>query len=75
MYTKRIIKRLFGLTFKEYDEYADFITSNIPKDIDIYKEYHALIVEHAKRYCQKTPNCDECILKDECLNKNVIFSV
>jgi DNA-3-methyladenine glycosylase III (EC 3.2.2.-) len=75
MYTKRIIKRLFGLTFKEYDEYADFITSNIPKDIDIYKEYHALIVEHAKRYCQKTPNCDECILKDKCLNKNVIFSV
>jgi endonuclease-3 related protein len=72
MYTKRIIKRLFGLTFKEYDEYADFITSNIPKDINIYKEFHALVVEHAKRYCRKTPNCDECMLKDECLNKKFI---
>lgn len=71
MYTKRIMERLFGLTFKEYDEYSDFITSHIPQDINIYKEYHALIVEHAKRYCLKTPNCNECMLRYECLKKTV----
>ncbi|GAB6078055.1 endonuclease [Hydrogenobaculum acidophilum] len=67
MYTKRLLHRLFDIAFKEYDQYASFITSQIPQDIDIYKEFHALIVEHAKRYCRKTPNCDECILKDKCL--------
>ncbi|MGC8677780.1 MAG: endonuclease III domain-containing protein [Hydrogenobaculum sp.] len=70
MYTKRLLDRLFDITFKEYDHYASFITSQIPQDIDIYKEYHALIVEHAKRYCRKTPNCGECILKDMCIKKD-----
>ncbi|MGC8650625.1 MAG: endonuclease III domain-containing protein [Hydrogenobaculum sp.] len=70
MYTKRLLDRLFDITFKEYDQYANFITSQIPQDIDIYKEYHALIVEHAKRYCRKTPNCGECILKDMCIKKD-----
>lgn len=69
MYTKRLLDRVFDIAFKEYDQYANFITSQMPQDIDIYKEFHALIVEHAKRYCKKIPNCGECILKDVCIKK------
>jgi endonuclease-3 related protein len=39
----------------------------LPKDVDIYKEYHALIVEYSKAYCGRK-RCNECILKD--LNEN-----
>jgi endonuclease-3 related protein len=28
---------------------------SLPRDVPIYQEYHALIVEHAKRYYQKKP--------------------
>ncbi len=67
MYTKRLLERLYGISFKEYDDYASYITSDIPKDIDIYKEFHALIVEHAKRHCKKTPSCEGCVLKGSCM--------
>jgi endonuclease-3 related protein len=66
-YTKRIVFRLFGYEFNEYDEYASFISSHIEKNVDIYKEFHALIVAFAKNYCKKTPDCNRCILKDRCL--------
>jgi len=66
MYTKRLLGRLYDVSFKEYDQYALFISSQIPQDVDVYKEFHALIVEHAKRYCKKSPSCEGCMLKDEC---------
>ncbi len=70
MYTKRILYRLTGIVFDEYDEYAKFIKSQIPQKIDIYKEFHALFVKLAKESCQKTPRCDVCPLKDIC-KKNI----
>lgn len=65
-YTKRILNRLYDVYFKEYDEWADFIKSQIPEDIDLYKEFHALIVKLAKEYCRKKPICEDCILKNLC---------
>ncbi|MDP2749733.1 MAG: hypothetical protein Q8O89_02795 [Nanoarchaeota archaeon] len=32
----------------------------------IFKEYHALIVEHAKRHCKTNADCDVCLLKSKC---------
>ncbi|RMD46319.1 MAG: endonuclease, partial [Aquificota bacterium] len=29
-------------------------------------EYHALIVEHGKRYCRKNPFCPGCVLSEIC---------
>lgn len=66
-YTRRIFSRLLKKDFNTYDEWKEFFESNLKKDIGIYSEYHALIVEHAKRYCNKTPKCNNCILKSGCL--------
>jgi len=55
-YTKRIFSYL-GLVDEniKYIELKKLFESNLPKDIALYQEYHALIVEHAKRYYSKKP--------------------
>lgn len=55
-YTKRIFSRL-GFVDEDikYTELKEFFESNLIKDVAIYNEYHALIVEHAKRYYNKKP--------------------
>ena len=48
-YTRRFC-RAFGLfEGKEYDEYREFFESHLPLDVEVFKEYHALIVEWGKR--------------------------
>ncbi len=68
-YTKRIFFRL-GLIEKENIEYHElqrFFHKCLKPDVEIYKEYHALIVEHAKKHCKKqTPFCFSCPLKNTC---------
>ncbi len=69
-YTRRIMSRI-GMCRKDvtYEELQELITRSIPVDVEMYTEYHALLVEHAKRYCQKKPICTCCILKDICQKK------
>ena len=66
-------KRIFGrLGFRINDNYEDvkkFFEKNIPKDVGIYKEYHAFIVELAKEFCRKKSLCKECPLKITCRRK------
>ncbi len=71
-YTKRLFCRL-GLIENEKRDY-EFVKGLVEKEIppeegslEIYKEFHALIVEHAKRVCRKKPVCYECILCDKCM--------
>lgn len=71
-YTKRIFSRL-GLCKKDvkYEELQELFMSNLStnnpqKDTELFNEYHALLVEHAKRYCATKPRCEECILRNEC---------
>lgn len=70
-YTKRLFYRLGIINYEkiDYDELKTLIENNIPKNLEIYKEYHALIVEHCKNLCKKKPLCDKCFLKDWCYNK------
>ncbi|HCQ89529.1 MAG TPA: endonuclease [Clostridium sp.] len=65
-YTKRILYRLGYDIPKNYDELRVKIEESIPKNLYIYNEFHCLIVEHAKRYCKKSPNCRECPLESIC---------
>ena len=62
-YTRRIFSRI-GIVDKnmDYEEIRNIFESNIPKDVELYKEFHALIVQHAKQCCRKTPN-ESCVLK------------
>ncbi|MCX6818619.1 MAG: endonuclease [Candidatus Aenigmarchaeota archaeon] len=66
-YTKRIFERLGMLNGNEdYEEIRKLFEKNLPKDVKIYKEFHALIVELGKKYCKKTPDCKNCPLKSDC---------
>ncbi len=49
-YTRRFVRRFFNIEYKEYDEYREFFESKLPKNVSLYKEYHALIVEWAKNF-------------------------
>jgi|SaaInlStandDraft_4_1057021.scaffolds.fasta_scaffold00035_12 endonuclease III related protein len=71
-YTKRIISRI-GFCKKEikYENLQELFmktlyTSNKTNDTKLFNEYHALLVEHAKRYCNVKAKCGDCILKQEC---------
>ncbi|SCG85667.1 putative endonuclease MJ1434 [Methanobacterium congolense] len=64
-YTKRIFSHLGLIPEKAgYMEVKELFESTLPKDVPVYQEYHALIVEHAKRYYQKKPYGVEDPLKD-----------
>jgi endonuclease-3 related protein len=55
-YTKRIFVHLgFVKENIKYMELKNLFKSDLPKDVAMYQEYHALIVEHAKRYYSKKP--------------------
>ncbi|MEK6835284.1 MAG: endonuclease [Nanoarchaeota archaeon] len=48
-YTKRIFTKLGYCKEKiKYDELQKLIIINLPKKVNLYKEFHALIVEHGK---------------------------
>jgi endonuclease-3 related protein len=66
-YTKRMFNRLGIIDEKaEYDDIKVLFERHLPKDLEIYKEYHALIVEHCKRFCRKKPLCDNCPIRTFC---------
>ncbi len=61
-YTRRIFSRIGVLDGnKNYEDIRKIFENNLPKDVELYKEYHALIVRHAKECCGKTAN-DRCVL-------------
>ncbi|MDA2936992.1 endonuclease III domain-containing protein [Acidobacteria bacterium AH-259-A15] len=66
-YTRRVFAR-YGLLSERasYQEIKHFFESCLPVDVRLYKRFHALIVEHAKRTCKKTPLCHACVFQTEC---------
>lgn len=66
-YTRRIFGRL-GLIGERagYEEARQAFEGNLPRRASLYREYHALIVEHGKRFCKKSPLCEKCLLKARC---------
>lgn len=61
-YTKRILSR-HGLLAAEapYDEVQRLFHAALPANVQLYNEYHALLVRLGKYYCQKRqPRCAEC---------------
>lgn len=70
-YTYRLFGRLGVLSGKEkYDSVRELFMSQIPEDIQLYNEYHALIVIHCKDICRKKPLCQNCPCADICLEKH-----
>ncbi|NQT90311.1 MAG: endonuclease III domain-containing protein [Candidatus Omnitrophica bacterium] len=46
-----------------YDEIQSMFMENLPTGSRLFNEYHALIVEHAKRVCKARPRCSHCVLR------------
>lgn len=68
-YTRRLLQRLDLIQGQEkYEECRLLFEMQLPKSVDLYKQYHALIVIHAKQRCRKTkPICHACQLQPICL--------
>jgi len=66
-YTKRLLSRLkVELEDYNYDEIKKYFEINLPKDVQIYNNFHALIVINAKNHCKKIPSCGGCPLDSMC---------
>lgn len=66
-YTRRLIQRL-GIEPQggSYSAYRRLFMDNLPECVDMFSEYHALIVQHCKDACRKTPICTACPLLSMC---------
>lgn len=62
-YTKRFLKNhaLYDGDY-DYHQVQAFFMDNLPEDIYIFNEYHALIVRLCQEYCRKTAKCASCPL-------------
>jgi endonuclease-3 related protein len=62
-YTKRILSR-HGIISEDasYDECQELFHSHLSRDLQLYNEYHALIVRVGKEFCRKRPKCKDCPL-------------
>jgi endonuclease III related protein len=66
-YTYRVLSRLGIIGGNEsYDELQEIIHERLPENADDYKEFHALVVEHAKKFCRKAPLCKGCPISRMC---------
>jgi endonuclease-3 related protein len=63
LYTKRILSRHGLLTMEDsYADYQKLFMGNLPSDVRLYNEYHALLVYLGNRFCKPRPLCEECPL-------------
>ena len=71
-YTKRIFSRLgFVNPDAEYEEVQKMFMDNLPRDTNMFNEYHALLVELGKNHCKTKPVCEGCPIKESCAHKNI----
>jgi endonuclease-3 related protein len=60
-YTKRILSRHDMITDgATYEDVQDLFMQSLPRDVALYKEYHALLVRLAKTFCKTEPRCAGC---------------
>jgi endonuclease III related protein len=64
-YTHRILGR-HGITNgkPDYEKVRAFLEASIPRQPELFNEFHALIVNTGKNWCRKSaPRCEECPLR------------
>ena len=66
-YTRRIFGRLGMLDAEAaYEDLQAKISNSIPQDVELFNEYHALIVVLGKNTCRPRPRCKFCPLAGMC---------
>jgi len=62
-YTRRIFRRHGFISEKaSYSEIQQLFMTNLPQNVDLFNEFHALIVRLGKEFCQRRPRCEQCPL-------------
>ncbi len=63
-YTYRVLLR-HGLIDPDadYQQIKDLFEQNLPEDVALYNEYHALLVVVGKNHCRPKPRCQNCPLE------------
>lgn len=65
-YTKRVLSRHNILNHNSsYKEYQNLFHNELVRDVQLYNEYHALLVKAGKDYCKPKPLCEGCPLAEE----------
>ncbi|HHT9107568.1 MAG TPA: endonuclease III domain-containing protein [Candidatus Wunengus sp. YC64] len=64
-YTHRIFSRHELIPEEStYDDMKSFFEENLPEDVQLFNEYHALLVNIGKMFCKPRKVCEPCPLKD-----------
>jgi len=63
-YTKRVLHR-HGIVSDDvtYHEMQELFHNNLPEDVQLFNEFHALFVMTGKDFCKPRPRCDGCPLE------------
>lgn len=63
-YTRRVLRR-HGIAMAEapYDELRAWFEERVPRDLVLWKEYHAWFVYAGKDFCRPRPRCEGCPLE------------
>lgn len=62
-YTKRIMGRHISSFPRTYDAVQERFYNLLPDDVQLFNEYHALLVRCGKLFCRTKPLCSQCPLK------------
>ena len=63
-YTKKILLRHNLISKADgYDETQALFMENLEKDVQMFNEYHALLVYVGKYFCKRIPGCGNCPMK------------
>jgi endonuclease-3 related protein len=66
-YTRRVFSRL-GIqpARDDYGSWQALFMDALLPEVALFNEYHALMDQHAKDTCRKSPLCDGCCLREVC---------
>lgn len=63
-YTHRLLTRHeLAMDEATYDDLKEYFERNLPKDANLYNDFHALIVSVGKEFCRPKARCEQCPLK------------
>lgn len=65
-YTRRLFHRLGYHVPLNYDNFRILIESQLPRSVQLFNEFHALIIKHNKVFCSAKPKCHHCPLDSMC---------
>ena len=60
-YTRRLFTKLCLIQGTEpYEDLRQIFEAELEADVSLFKQYHALVVRHAREKCQQTADCRHC---------------